>query len=121
MKRDLELFRAIMQGCEDHKHGFAPRDLEKGLEYTDEQIGYHTYLLGEAGYMNVTDVTNMGSKSPKAVAISLRNAGYDFLEYTKVESIWKKTKSKVQKVGAWTLPIVADVAKDYLKEQFNIK
>ncbi|MFI4862089.1 MAG: DUF2513 domain-containing protein, partial [Phycisphaerales bacterium JB063] len=70
MKRDMELIRSILLICEDHEHGYAPEHIEvEG--YTAEQIGFHIYLLGQAGYMNVADTSSFESPSPKAVPLSV--------------------------------------------------
>jgi hypothetical protein len=60
MKRDLDLVRLILKACEEHPHGFAPRTFELP-DYSEEQIGYHIHLLGQAGLMRVIDSTIKGS------------------------------------------------------------
>ena len=47
MKRDLELIRKMVLAIEDAPSGYAPELKFEG--YTDEQVGYHAYLLLDAG------------------------------------------------------------------------
>ena len=63
MKRDMDLIRAMLLAVEEHPSGFAPKIELQG--YTQEQINYHAYLLGEAGLANVADVRILVVKAPK--------------------------------------------------------
>jgi hypothetical protein len=116
MKRDLDLMRLILLGCEQHPHGFAPRDLVLP-GYTNEQVGYHIHLLGESGLMRVADATCLGNASPQALAIALTNAGHDFLDATRDPTRWQRVRSVVAALGGWTIDVVRDVAVQMIKEQ----
>jgi hypothetical protein len=99
MTRDMDLIRAILLKLEDHEHGFAPEDL--GVPgYSDEQVGFHVHLLGQAGLLFTIDVTNVVDKSPQARALSLTWLGYEFLEPARSERLWRKALSQVGKTGA---------------------
>lgn len=39
--------------------------------FTKDQIGYHVFLMGQAGLLKVVDITDLGSKSPQAAPIHL--------------------------------------------------
>lgn len=96
MKRDLDLIRKILLALEAHEHGFAPEKLQ--IEgYTEEQVDFHMYLLGEAGLAKVAENTVIGSASPSAFPLNVTWAGYEFLEAAKDETLWGKAKEKVMK------------------------
>jgi hypothetical protein len=116
MKRDLDLVRLILKACEEHPHGFAPRTFELP-GYSEEQIGYHIHLLGQAGLMRVIDSTIKGSSSPAASPIALTNAGHDFLDATRDPTSWQRVRSVVATVGGWTLDMVRDVATQLMREE----
>ncbi|MFO0828099.1 MAG: DUF2513 domain-containing protein [Phycisphaerales bacterium] len=116
MKRDLDLMRRILQACEEHPHGFAPRDLALS-GCTKEQIGYHIHLLGQAGLMRVSDVTSFDNASPQALPIALTNAGHDFLDATRDPTRWERVRSVVATLGGWTLDVVRDIAVQLLRDQ----
>lgn len=104
MKRDMDLVRLMLLKVEEHPHGFAPRDL--ALDgYTQEQIGYHAKLLGQAGLVDATDVTCMGDPSPAAAIVSLTWQGYEFLESARDAHIWDEAKTSLAKVGSAALPV----------------
>lgn len=94
--------------CEEHKHGFAPRLKLPG--YTEEQVGFHVHLLGEAGLLITADITALGDASPMALPSSLTNAGYNFLEHTRPQEVWEETQSVVEKIGGWSLRSLITVA-----------
>lgn len=108
MPRDMNLFRDILLQCEEHEHGFAP-DL-KLPAYTDEQVGFHVHLLGEADLLRTADVTGMDDKSPMALPTSLTNAGYNFLGDIKPPEVWEQTQSAMAKIGGWSLRTLVKAA-----------
>lgn len=116
MKRHLELMRSILFQCEAHKHGYAPKtfDIEG---YTDEQVGFHILLLGEAGLLTVRNITSLGSKSPRAVPLYLTQHGYDFLDSIRDQTVWEETQGVLAKAGGWTLDLVHKVATAILTKQ----
>jgi hypothetical protein len=66
MKRDMDLVRQILITIEDHEHGFAPETIEVP-GYTEETIGYHLVLMGEAGLLKVVDMSPFGAQTPQAI------------------------------------------------------
>jgi hypothetical protein len=108
MKRDLDLIRKILMACEQHEHGWAPRELAID-GFSEEQIGFHVHLLGEAGLMKVADVTRMGSSSPAALPLYIRWEGYEFLEASRDPNRWDRVKRAAASAGAMSLDVVKAV------------
>ncbi len=119
MKRDMDLIRQLLLTIEADEHGFATRDIEIP-SYTQEQIDYHAVLLGEAGLAEVTDVTTMGSKSPKAILLRLTWAGHEFLDSSRENHIWNQAKDKVGKIGGASLPIWGAVLTEIIKNRLGL-
>jgi hypothetical protein len=95
----MDLVRSILLTVEEHEHGRAPRKVE--IEgYSDEQIGYHVWLTGEAGLLYVAESTHMGSPSPVAIPISMTWEGYEFLGAARQLATWEGAKEKISKAGA---------------------
>ena len=108
MKRDLDLIRKILQQCEDFEHRFAPRAITvEG--YTDEQIGFHVYLAGEAGLMMKANNTGPGDKSPTATPISISWEGYEFLENSRDDRVWSTAKQAAHASGGVAFDVVKSV------------
>ncbi len=105
MKRDLDLVRKILMACEADEHGYAPHPLlVEG--YDGDKVGFHVHLMIEAGLINGHDVTHMGSLSSTGMAGSLTWEGYEFLEASRDEERWQKTKAAAKSVGGLTLGVL---------------
>jgi hypothetical protein len=115
MKRDMDLIRQILLTVEAHPSGFAPQIEIDG--YTQEEINYHAFLLGEAGLAKVNNVTHMGSKSPEAIIVNLTWEGHEFLDSARENRIWNLTKDAIGKLGGasiqiWTALLIAQAKKE---------
>ena len=93
MKRDMDLIRAMLMSIEADEHGFASKI--EIPNYTQEEIGYHAVLLGEAGLAIVSDITTFGVKSPQAMVIRLTWSGHEFLDAARDKTIWNQAKDKI--------------------------
>ncbi len=102
MQRDLDLVREILKACEAESHGYAPHPLL--IEgYSRDQIGFHVYLMIDAGLLEGGPVTNTSSQSPEGMAQSMTWAGYEFLEASRNNEIWGKAKKAAKATGGMTL------------------
>jgi hypothetical protein len=120
MKRDLDLIRKLLLLLESHEHGYAPAVISID-GYTDEQIGFHVHLLGEAGLAVVADTTSLSSPSPSAMPQHLTWAGYEFLEAAKDETVWGKAKEKVIKpAGGVAFTVLLEWLKAEAKTRLGI-
>lgn len=95
MKRDMDLVRSILLWIEARPEG---HNIGWTLEidgYTDEQIGYHVHLMGQAGLLLVDNETMLDSRAPFASPSSITWAGYEFHDAVKDNTVWAKAKAKV--------------------------
>lgn len=93
MKRNLDLVRDILRHMEAQEHGFSGRIQIDG--YSDDQVGYHIYLMKQAGLLEAEKNTTVLDKSPSALPLNLTWDGHDFLDASRSESTWAKAKEKV--------------------------
>lgn len=96
MKRDLDLVRKLLLAMEEQEHGYVQSELAVD-GYTEEQVNFHIFLLGDAGLAKVEEDTHVGSNSPSAFPLHLTWAGYEFLAAAKDDTIWAKAKTTVIK------------------------
>jgi hypothetical protein len=74
--------------------------LERSLDdYTEEEVGYHIYLLGEALLAMVVDVTQVQYRSPAAILIGLTPEGQDCADLMANDEAWAWAKERIAKVG----------------------
>jgi hypothetical protein len=99
MTRDMGLVRQILFAVERDPHGFAPDEI-KIEGYTEEEIGYHSLLLIEAGLLEGEETTAMGHRSPNACVTRLTWAGHEFLDAARNDNTWTLAKG-VTGEGWW--------------------
>jgi hypothetical protein len=119
MQRDMDLVRQILLKVEEHPTGFAPNKI-KIDGYTSEQIGYHAYIMGEAGLLNVIDVTTNDSSGPEAMIQSMTWNGHEFLEAAREPGRWKDAKNVVNKAGGASFEVFKAVLIELAKKAVGL-
>lgn len=115
MKRDMELVRKIVLAIEDSPTGYAPQGLRFD-GYTPDQIGYHAYLMIQAGLAEGVDVTSTSSTSPESILTKLTWAGHEFADAAGDEPRWKKAMGIVkEKSGTVTIAILTQLLTGLMK------
>lgn len=106
MKRDIELIRQILFAIEKLEHGIPRGNIE--IEgYSEEEIGYHVYLMDDAGLIIGMDATSLSSLSPFMMPQNLTWAGHDFLDAARDDTVWNGVKKKIEAVsGAVTFELL---------------
>lgn len=119
MKRDTDLIRKIVLGIEDAPTGWAP-DLSFD-DYPDEQVGYHAYLLIDAGLARGSDVSTMGSSAPEGMITSLTWAGHEFADAARDETRWNRATTMVkEKGGTITFDVMKALLISFMKDYFGL-
>ena len=118
MKRDMDLIRQMLLAIEADEHGFAPKVDVRG--YTQEQINYHAFLLGEAGLAVVSEATHFGSENPEAIILRLTWSGHEFLDSSRENQIWNQAKDKIGKIGGATIQIWVAVLTELIKKKLGL-
>lgn len=120
MKRDLELIRKLVLAVESSPSGYVKEDV-KIEGYSPEQIGYHSYLLIDAGLARGVDITTSGSSSPNWRLLHLTSAGHDFADSARDESTWRKATGLVKdKAGTVTLDVMKQVLASVIKDTLGL-
>ena len=120
MIRDLDLIRKLVLAVEAVPTGYAQNDIEID-GYTKEQIGYHSYLLVDAGLAKGLDSTTMVDTSPMWLILHLTSAGHDFADAARDESTWHKAQGIVKdKAGGVTLDVMKQVLISVVKHSLGL-
>ncbi|WP_081666147.1 DUF2513 domain-containing protein [Marinimicrobium sp. LS-A18] len=108
MKRNMDLVRKILIEIHNGDHGYyqGPLVVEG---HSNEEVGYHCYLLSQAGLIEAADVSGEGHGSPHALPMNLTWAGHEFVENAYNDSIWEQTRGVVSRVGNASFTIWANV------------
>ena len=124
MKRDMDLVRDLVLRLESlpMKRGdiflIRPDDEElKFDKYTVDQVDYHMRLVYEAGM-----VEDAGAGSMDGYGFErLSWRGHDFADSVRDNVIWEKTKSGAMAAGGFTVQLLVDLAKGFVKKQIEAK
>lgn len=119
MKRDMDLVRKLLLALNDHEHGHAPQNLHID-GYSDETVGYHCFILNEAGLIRAADSTSRSSPSPSAIPIRLTWSGHEFIENAKNDDIWSQTKDAVGKIGDVSFSVWASVLSNIVLKNLGV-
>lgn len=109
MKRDLELIRKLALAAEDSPTGYVQDEMIID-GYSKDQIGYHAYLLIDAGLAKGPDVTTYADTSPQWRILHLTSSGHDFVDAARDKTTWQTATGIVKdKAAGVTLDIMKQV------------
>jgi hypothetical protein len=119
MKRDMDLARKILIDLEQND---IIRNTQIELEgYSEEQIGYHCYLLDQAGLIVAIDANELEYPLPFFIPAHLTWDGHEFLNGIKNPSDWERVKkSVIQPAGGFVFSIAKDFIIQELKNRIGI-
>ena len=86
--------------------------------YDDLIVNHHIALLKDAGFINAIEMQD--ANTPYGYLMqdaSLVWSGHEFLDSIRDQEVWDKTKQGVKSVGSWTVSLVGELAKGYLKQK----
>ena len=120
MKRDMDLIRDLLLAIEDkeetdgnHLFQFDEKDDLGIVGHSKEQVNYHLVMLIESGLLK-------GEESYDRPIISkLTWQGHDFLDYVRDPEIWQKTKDGAKKAGGFSIELLGDLAKGFIKKKIE--
>ena len=114
-KRDLDLIREILFQLERG-------ELDKlNLEAShNKKIANHFRILIEAGMMH-GEANMLGGGRFLIVAGPLTWNGYELLDSIRPAEVYDKIQAGAKRVGAWGLPIIQNLAVEFLKSMITAK
>ena len=121
MKRDMDLIRELLLKLESLPIRFPdtmlilPGDGRIAVPgHSNDEVDYHLSLLREARFIECP-----GSK-PAGGGINFRRLtweGHEFVDAVRSPEVWAKTKKSAEEVKGFTLDLLKDLAKGFLKKQ----
>jgi len=83
--------------------------------FSPDEIDYHLNLIVEAGFL-----TTHGRMMSGAVLFDrLTWAGHDFVDSVRSPEVWAKTKKGAEAAGGFTVDLLKDLAKGFIKKQIE--
>ena len=124
MKRDMDLIRNLLFVFESQEKDRLDRSDLALNGYEKKQIDFHLELMEEGGLI-VHDVFQPKKADGHAFPIRFdmgrrpTMTGYDFLESVRDSKTWEKTKNGAMAAGGFTIDLLKDLAKGFIKMQIE--
>lgn len=120
MQRNPDLIRELLLGIEaDPKFNgqniLSPSHVFSFSDHTPEEIGYHIGMLIEDGYVSGKPTSRPGIY----VVFGLTMKGHDYLDSIRDPAIWAKAKEGAEKAGGFTLALLGELAKGFIKTKIK--
>jgi hypothetical protein len=118
MKRDMDFIRELLLKIEGGEKEFdvVGKAFTGGIDPPEmEKLTEHIRLLRQAGFIDV-EAESLGGH---LVLTGLSWRGHDFLDSVRDPKIWEKTKSGAAAAGGFTVDLLIDLAKGFLKKQIE--
>ena len=121
MKRDLDLIREILFKISNEPADnvrFRPVEIEG---YDEETIGYHVWLLGDGGYLDITTNSTTDGSFAYVQVNEIKWKGQEFIDAAKNQNIWNKFKNKLaEKGGSIPFSIATEILTSIAKTEFGV-
>lgn len=115
MKRDMELIRKILLEVEASECLLTGN---RGVQITIDNIAqavvdYHVRLLADGGY--ILGLSSGRQDVPLVQGLTWK--GHDFVDAMRPKGVWEKISSVAARLGALTLDVAVELAKEFMKEK----
>ena len=122
MKRDMDLIRELLLKLEalplqlgESVHLTPDRDEIAVPGYDVAEIDYHLSQILQAGFID-----QGGMRAAYGIGFrSLTWEGHDFLDSIRSPEVWAKTKKGAEVAGGFTVDLLKDLAKGFVKKQIE--
>lgn len=112
VKRDMELFRAILLKIEDEGSS-ALRHVPELPGHEHQEVVEHVRMGIEAGFFEAIDATTLKARDYMQIRLTWR--GHEFLEKVRDPEIWRQTKSAAAKIGNRSIAVLGELAVGFVK------
>lgn len=122
MKRNMDLVRELLLRLEELH---VPAGSAFVLEFdkpplnvegeTLDDVAYAVRMLEDAGFLDLT-------RTQPALGVCLRGLtwrGHDFIDSVRDPEIWRKTKEGAEAAGGFTIELLSELAKGFIKTQIE--
>lgn len=126
MKRDLDLIREIMIVLEDkmeYGKNFKSTQLIEVMQdktLSAEKLAYHLGLLVESDLIRAKEYKYLSGEPTDYIINTVTSQGQDFIDTIRQDTTWNKIKEKASKIRDFTLSLLIDIGKEYLKKQIGV-
>lgn len=114
MRRDMDVVRIIILAVSEAS---GPVKSVDGI--TDQDFDFHAQLLDEAGFVEAAIMSNGKRPASDAMIWRLTWTGHEFVDSVRDPQVWAKTKQAAAFGGGFTVDLLKDLAKGFIKKQIE--
>ena len=85
--------------------------------YTEDEICYACYMLGDAGYLEIEKTNYIRHAGVQVRGMTYK--GHGFLDQIRDATVWDKVKKRAKALGAVALTALSDIAKDVIAAKLS--
>lgn len=116
MKRDMDLVRDLLLKIEvEPPRASWKAIVPKSDDAEGEKALWHLKLIEEAGLIKSKPIFMHGFRLPEMIELTWN--GHDFLDSVRDPKIWDKTKKGAEAAGGFTIDLLKELAKGFIKKQ----
>jgi hypothetical protein len=109
----MDLVRSILLRLEESEKIRNGSGILKDLA-NDDSIRAHLKMLEDAGFLEHANLQAHGGVR-MSLGWRITWAGHEFLDTVRDPEIWRKTKAGADKLGSWTIKLLAEVAAGFVR------
>ncbi len=83
-------------------------------------MAYHVGLLVENDFIKAKEYKYQSGEPTDYLINTITSQGQDFIDTIRQDTTWNKIKDKSSNIGGFTLSLLVDIGKEYLKKQIGI-
>lgn len=120
MKRDMDLVRKILISIEECETALGLMNNPEIDGHSGAQISYHISILNDARLLNATSTGSYDNGYDEFYNINLTWEGQDFVDASRNDTVWNKTKAKIKAYGT-NIPfeVLLETLKTLAKAEFE--
>lgn len=122
MRRNMDLIRDLMLALEalpeslGGVHQLTPGEGVLAIDaFGKSEVAYHLQLIEEAKLIQTFDASYGG----EVLFDRLSWAGHDFVDSVRSPEVWAKTKNGAEAAGGFTVDLLKDLAKGFIRKQIE--
>ena len=89
--------------------------------FSAEKLAYHVGLLVENDFIKAKEYRHQSGEPTDYLINTITSQGQDFIDTIRQDITWNKIKEKASNIGGFTLSLLVDIGKEYLKKQRKMK
>jgi hypothetical protein len=113
----MDLIRELLLAIEANDDGSGASVRVRVPGYSEAQIVDHLFQLHERGLIDGVDASHTQGRA--FLPIRVTSDGHDFLDSVRDPQIWQKTKEGAKAAGGFTVELLAELARGFVKTQIK--